>query len=733
MKGNQICHMAILHGEIMVMGKKGKIKIPLIGLLAVKNLLITKEELQQGVKHCSAAENNSSALKEYFLSNELISLKNIERLARAAKALEFRQKEYKFGSIAIQKGFINKSVLTLALEEQQGELKNSNKITPIGEMLVDAGLLTEKQRDDIFQLQKRVRIENQKTIKEKKEGVDTAQEDQDKINSKEPLVEKIFEDTNDKSLFLEPETITGGIKLEVAKNFMTAFFTKTTGFDENITVERVKEVLSEKGIVSGIVLDEMIQGFILSSGIKTKAFKIAQGILPIQGKNASVEFFFNTDYLTAGGVTEDGVIDFKDRGEIPLVEEGTVLAEKIPMVESCHGHNIYGEKVETVPSKDLAIKYGSGVKISEDGIKLIADVTGFPKFSLSGRVFVHKEYITQGDVDYVTGHINFDGNVNVKGRVKSGFKVKGNDIKIIELDGGIVAADGNVRIAGGINKGKIYARGNVYAKFIHNSEVSCMGNVFITKEIVDSGIECAGRCVVENGILISSQIVARLGVTARNIGTEKAEPCIIKVGHDVFTKKELKKIDNKLENLEKQFQHHGEKKEKLNFKSRDFQKQIAELVHIQDRAQLEEKEINSTISLMEKDSENIGSIKEMKNKIVQLKRDSQNAEEKLDSCFDKSEKLEQVIKEENRKVKFLDKVQKDLLIERVNLIQWTKNNPGQSIVIVEGVIMHGTVITGLHSEKRVSEMIRHSKIVEAICTSGGKKNLNVYEMQVKNI
>ena len=514
---------------------------------------------------------------------------------------------------------------------------------------------------------------------------------------------------------------------------MTAFFTKTISFDENITVEQIKEALFDKNIMSGIVVDEMIQGFISSSGFRTKAFKIAQGILPIQGKDARVEFFFNTDYLTAGGMTEDGVMDFKERGEIPLVEEGTVLAEKIPLVASRNGHNIYGDQVETVPGKDIAIKYGSGVKISEDGIKLIADVTGFPKFSLAGRIFVHKEYITQGDVDYETGHIDFDGNVNVKGRVKSGFRVKGNDIKIIELDGGILTADGNVRVAGGINEGKIYAKGNIYAKFIHNSEVSCMGNVFIEKEIVDSEIECSGRCVVENGKIISSQIIANLGVTARNIGTEKAEPCTIKVGHDIFTKKELKNIKDKLESIEKQIQLHGKKKEELNIENRDIQKQITEFAHIQDRAQLEEKEINSKIVLMEEDSENTGHIKEMKNKIVQLNTEAQNAEDKLDICFKKSEKLEQVIEEENREVESLDIIQKDLLIERENLIQWAKDSPGKSIVIVEGAIMNGTVITGRHSEKRVSEIIRHSKIVEALCTSDGEKNLNMYEMQVKNI
>jgi len=45
--------------------------------------------------------------------------------------------------------------------------------------------------------------------------------------------------------------------------------------------------------------------------------------------------------------------DFKKRGEIPFVEAGTVLAEKIPMIEARKGHNIYGHEIETTPGKTL--------------------------------------------------------------------------------------------------------------------------------------------------------------------------------------------------------------------------------------------------------------------------------------------------------------------------------------------------------------------------------------------
>ena len=123
----------------------------------------------------------------------------------------------------------------------------------------------------------------------------------------------------------------------------------------------------------------------------------------------------------------------------------------------------------------------------------------------------------------------------------------------------------------------------------------------------------------------------------------------------------------------------------------------------------------------------------MKKEIEQLRIDAQAAEHNLDACFDKSEEFEETMKKEVKEIESLDKIRQDFLTERANLIQWAKENPGKAIVVVEGAIMNGTVITGLHSEKRIAEMIRHSKIVEALCTSDGGKNQTVYEMQVNSI
>ena len=704
----------------------------MIGLLAVKNLLITKEDLQRALSHCSGAENPDFALKEYFLSKEIISAQNMERLLRASRTIDLRQKEFKFGAVAIRKGFINQSVLKLVLEEQENDIKNKRKVRLIGDMLVEAGMMTEKQRDYILKLQERVREEAKKSSEEKTAGappqpVSLKPENASGIPEKSD--HERGEDRQDAGTLMAPEIINGGIKLEISKDLMAAFLTKTDYFDEAITLDGIKSVLYEKGIVAGVADDKMIEGFIQSSGFKTKAFRVAKGVLPIQGKDARVEFFFNINYLKVGGLAEDGVIDFKERGEIPFVEAGTVLAEKIPMIESRKGYDIYGHEIETIPGKDIDLKYGKGTKLSEDGHKLLADAGGFPKYALSGHVFVHQEYTSEGDVDYETGHVQYDGNVNVKGRIKSGFKVAGNNVQAIEVDGGIITAEGNVKIAGGINEGKIYAKGNVYAKFIHKSEIICMGDVVVGKEIVDSDVECSGGCVID-GKLISSRISAKMGVRAKNIGTEMSGPSVIKIGQDAFTVRELEKNKEKIENLKKMTELHREKKDKLKEDNLNLQKEIAELAHIQDRSQLEQKELNSTISTLGKEAE---AVHDLQKKIEQLQLAAKKAEESLDACFDKSDKIEAAMAKIDREIESVEKRRGDLIDERNNLITWAKENPGKPVVICEGVIMPETLIKGKHTEKRVSEMLRYSKITEVMCTSDQGQNLNIYEIRVGNI
>ena len=714
----------------MAGGTKKQSKLPLIGALALKNQLVTKAELEVGLSHCKDAKDPETALKTYFIDQELISNKNIQRLALAAKAINIRQKEYTFGAIALAKGFINKSVLDLALEDQQEDIKNKKKPRLIGDMMVEAGLLTGRQRDYILKLQNRVRKNTGSS------ATDTPSRPQSPASGSPASEQTTVSESNGAApsetqevTLLEPEIISGGVRLQVSSDFMSAFLTKTENFNEDILASDIKDELFDRGIVSGIVDDEMIEGFIQSTGFKTQSFRVAKGVRSIQGQDAKVEFFFNTDYLKAGGMDENGYIDFKQRGEIPLVEKGTVLAEKTPRVEARWGQNIYGDEVITEKGEDVPLRYGKGVVLSEDGLKLLAGVRGYPKYSLGGVIFVHEAYTTGGDVDYETGHIEFDGNVNVKGCIKSGFRVKGNDITTVELDGGVVEADGDLNVAGGINEGKIYARGSVYAKFIHNSEIICMGDVYIQKEIVDSVIETSGSCSIANGKLISSKVTAKMGLMARNIGTEMAAPSTIKVGHDAFTEKELKKNKGQVAELKEKISAEEAKSDTLKEQNTQLQKEITELAHTQDRAQLEQRELEAQI----KDPAHADEKDALGRKLAELNATADLSEQKLDQCFEKTEALEGAIRKVNRIVSGLKKQRDDLITERNNLTKWAKENPGKAMVAVEGAILSGTHIIGKHSDLVVDKMIRHARITELLFKSGEEGDMRTsYQMKVGN-
>ena len=175
---------------------------------------------------------------------------------------------------------------------------------------------------------------------------------------------------------------------------------------------------------------------------------------------------------------------------------------------------------------------------------------------------------------------------------------------------------------------------------------------------------------------------------------------------------------------------HKEKKERLKEENFSLQKEITEFAHIQDRSQLEQRELNSKISTLGNDSQ---AINELNKRIQQLQLNAKKAEENLDICFDKSDTIEAMMASEGKEIEALEKRYDDFIEERDNLIKWSKENPGKPIVICEGIIMPETIIKGKYTEKRVTEMIRHSRIAEVLCTSDQGKSLNTYEMRVGNI
>ena len=671
-------------------------RYPLIGKLAIKNKLLLKEDLDKALSVFSDdVKNLEEELIKYLISTKLISSRNIEKLQSEAKALDARDNKLKFGAIAVKKSFISKTNLDFIIEEQESDIIAGRKAKLIGEMFIEAGLITSKQRDLVLQEQKKF----------EKDAQGTADKD-GSLNSKE-------------SLLLEPVKAPYGLKLQLSGDFSAAFLIKTEKFEPSCSVDDIKDILIDNDIIFGVVTDEMIISFLKSDVFQEKPFRIARGIKPVHGEDAKIVYYFNTEHLQAGGVSKDGQIDFKDRGKIPQVEQGMVLAEKTEMVEPLDGKNIYGETMVAKPAVDIELKTGKGVNLSANGLQVLASTKGNPVISPGGEICVQEEYVITGDVDFETGHIVYEGNINIKGCIKSGFRVEGEDIKAHEIDDGIIDAEGDVTISGGVNSGKVSTRGNFSAKFVHKSHIICMGDVSVNSEILDTLVETRGKCLVLTGRIMSSEIISKLGVFTKDIGTEKGKPSNIKVGHDIFTEKELMENKISIDDLNKFLGKMVEEQETKKEENTKLQQEIFDYGQLQDTSQTLQRKILSKLDSLKSNDKEIETPKPLKEKLDQLQADISLAEKKLEIYFEASNELEKQIQELGKKIGKQKLKIKNLEFERESLIKWVEKNPGKPIVTASGVIMAKTIIQGESSKRVLEEEVKNAQVKEIRDTKPG--------------
>jgi uncharacterized protein (DUF342 family) len=84
-------------------------------------------------------------------------------------------------------------------------------------------------------------------------------------------------------------------------------------------------------------------------------------------------YYFDTNPMRIGTLLEDGSMDWKNRGEIPQVRTGELLAEKVGGDPGRPGMNVLGQEIAPPRIKDPSLKFGKGAQRSEDGTQILAD------------------------------------------------------------------------------------------------------------------------------------------------------------------------------------------------------------------------------------------------------------------------------------------------------------------------------------------------------------------------
>lgn len=314
-----------------------------------------------------------------------------------------------------------------------------------------------------------------------------------------------------------------------------------------LTASDIEEILKEQNISFGRKTEAYTQ--ILD---KQKAYGehlIAEGTKPEEGENARLVFNFNPKGIELKPhEMEDGSVDFYNLNLIQGVTTGFALIDKIPYTVGKSGTNVFGEETKGKSGKDIRLPQGQNTQVVDNYSKLIATKDGHVVY-VNGKVNVLAVYEVKGDVDFSTGNIKFGGNVVIHGNVKNNFEVEASGD--VEIDGnleGVVHSDSNIQVKKGIVRGKAYAKGNIIARYIENSQAQAGESITVADAIMHTTTKAGRKVTVggKKGLLVGGTCSAGEEIYAKNIGSAMGTTTTLEVGIRPEIREEYKEVCRKL-------------------------------------------------------------------------------------------------------------------------------------------------------------------------------------------
>jgi len=668
------------------------------GELAVTYQFISGEQLETGLKLLEQAYRKGLkiSLERILLEKGFLDEQKAILLKETKLFLETRDLDSQFVLIAVQEGILTKENAKAIIAKQASRFEKVHKCVTAIEIAVEDHLMTQEQCNAILVKQKRA-IPN---------GTDAIA---DEMDSK--TVQDLEDDVrlNDDDS-IEESDIGAEIIVNIGSDYLVAEIIIPALYPAVVTTADIRHLLQDRNIISGIIDDHAVDTYLSADTSGIRRFIVAHGRPPEPGADAELIVHFQREYLNPGKLTEDGKIDFKDRGAVPFVLKGDLLAQIIPEKPGKPGEDIYGDVIPAPLVNEVIVTAGTGAERSENGCKIFASEDGQPGMTVAGEISVFQDFKVDGDVDFNTGNIVFDGHITVKGSVKEGFSVIGGSLTTGAVDGGHIRLRGNLEVSSGIVDAEIRTEGNVQAVYVAGSIIEAYGDVIIKKEIIDSEVSTSGGCKSDGTTIVASTISALQGVEAAQIGTEVSDKCTIRVGVDFHTENEIKKYKAQIEALKSALETKQKEIEKNEREQSVINEMVSSTAYTMELAQARLKELELKLDNKVGDS-NDETLIDDKKKLVGVVREAEMA---LDRYFAQQETLMAVAEKGRDECALLiGKIEKfNSAIREIK--QWLKQQKKEAVVKVSKAIHQGTFISGPKASITLKESCRHSSVRELV-------------------
>lgn len=381
------------------------------------------------------------------------------------------------------------------------------------------------------------------------------------------------------------------------------------------SVREIVSRLKQRGIVFGIQKD-VIKRY-LESGLFEDECLAAHSQDPVEGKDEIIEEVAMQSKKNKESINEQEKI-FYGFSKFITVKKGDLVLRRIPGKKSKDGIDVFGRvlKAKAVSVGKEALKIGSGLTLSEDGLNIYAK-TGGNLYKNHEGIWNVESVLELENVGPATGDVSHIGSVIVRDSVHDGFRltVTGNVRVGKSVGSSVIEAGGNIDIILGMHgkgKGRLKSHfGSVTAKFILDAAVVAEKKVVVQ--------ELLGNCIVHAGFMVEAvnlrsaiwggEINASWRVVATNIGSVAEKKTLVAVGHSQALRLKLLKLEQKLAALHKDYVKKtkavgstgkSSDSKKMSF---DLQKKNSILLKKIRQLELERKEIKEEMNLEDNFSE----------------------------------------------------------------------------------------------------------------------------------
>jgi hypothetical protein len=507
---------------------------------------------------------------------------------------------------------------------------------------------------------------------------------------------------------LDPDTLMESLDIVVAENKLEAHLVVKKPLDRDTTYKDIHYFLAEKKVLFGVVDESKIKNFLKKKLLHNRPWLIAEGKPPEEPTDGEVSYLFDIDPLKRPVVPEEGEskerIDFKDRGEMPYVKAGDLIAERKPGLPGVQGMDVYGAQIKTRKAKQATLRVGEGVELSYDKRLANAKIDGMPILQVERnqeKVIVVPEYFIKSDVNMKTGNVRFKGPVVVKGTVENGFKVISASLTANEIMKATVEVEGDITVSTGIIGATIRSKGKVEAKFIKGAVIEAMTSVSAPQGIIDSKVDTSGECIVEKGKILNSQVCAYLGITTRDIGSHTSPESTLTVGIDPTLLKQVAEIEANIEEKKKAIEKFKEENKVPEDIAEQLEQLNAKIVPLQDSVTKTEA-IRPSLAQKLDAAKKKGNKKELQltiKTVKEIETKFQAAKETLAKLKQEHEKLQSELGEFPQMQNELTELQAKLEEVKALIADDRQNAP----IKVSGTIYRGTIIKGVHAEHEMKD------------------------------